>query len=106
MDLPQIWAIVDVLTGRPGVIRQEMMVGMSPREAEDMVVQMNVGDIRRGRSARVERSGVGQGPQHQNKKDSRESEPEAKDTGGLRPQDFRERARRRPVVLRVFRQQE
>ncbi|AID31540.1 hypothetical protein BFX40_28055 [Mesorhizobium sp. SEMIA 3007] len=55
MDLPQSWAIVDVFTGQPAVIRQKVMVGMSPREAEDMVVQMNVGDIRR--RERAERKG-------------------------------------------------
>ncbi|BAB49416.1 MULTISPECIES: hypothetical protein [Mesorhizobium] len=55
MDLPQSWAIVDVFTGQPAVIRQKVMVGMSPREAEDMVLQMNVGDIRR--RERAERKG-------------------------------------------------
>jgi hypothetical protein len=55
MDLPQSWAIVDVFTGQPAVIRQKVMVGMSPREAEDLVVQMNVGDVRR--RERAERKG-------------------------------------------------
>ena len=55
MDLPQSWAIVDVFTGQPAVIRPKVMVGMSPREAEDMVVQMNVGDVRR--RERAERKG-------------------------------------------------
>ena len=55
MDLPQSWAIVDVFTGQPAMIRQKVMVGMSPREAEDMVLQMNVGDIRR--RERAERKG-------------------------------------------------
>lgn len=55
MDLPQSWAIVDVFTGQPAVIRQKVMVGMSPREAEDMLVQMNVGDVRR--RERAERKG-------------------------------------------------
>lgn len=47
MDLPQSWAIIDVFTGQPAEIRQRLMVGMNPREAEDMVVQMNVRDIKR-----------------------------------------------------------
>ena len=55
MDLPQSWTIIDVFTGQPAVIRQKVMVGMGPREAEDMVVQMNVGDIRR--RERAERKG-------------------------------------------------
>ncbi|WP_281405650.1 hypothetical protein [Mesorhizobium sp. B2-4-19] len=28
MDLPQSWAIVDVFTGQPAVIRQKVMVGI------------------------------------------------------------------------------
>jgi hypothetical protein len=47
MELPQSWTIIDVFTGQPAVIRQRVMVGMSPREAEDMVVQMNVRDVKR-----------------------------------------------------------
>ena len=46
-ELPQSWSIIDVFTGQPAVVRQKVMVGMSPREAEDMVVQMNVRDVRR-----------------------------------------------------------
>ncbi|RVA43887.1 hypothetical protein EN929_29175, partial [Mesorhizobium sp. M7A.F.Ca.CA.004.11.1.1] len=42
MELPQSWSIIDVFTGQPAVVRQKVMVGMGPREAEDMVVQMNV----------------------------------------------------------------
>ena len=47
MELPQSWSIIDVFTGQPAVVRQKVMVGMSPRDAEDMVVQMNVRDVRR-----------------------------------------------------------
>jgi hypothetical protein len=47
MELPQSWTIIDVFTGQPAVVRQKVLVGMSPREAEDMVVQMNVRDVRR-----------------------------------------------------------
>ena len=47
MELPQSWTIVDVFTGQPAVIRQKGMVGMGPREAEDMVVQMNIRDVKR-----------------------------------------------------------
>lgn len=47
MELPQSWSIIDVFTGQPAVVRQKAMVGMSPRDAEDMVVQMNVRDVRR-----------------------------------------------------------
>lgn len=47
MELPQSWTIVDVFTGQPAVVRQKVMVGMSPREADDMVVQMNARDVRR-----------------------------------------------------------
>lgn len=47
MELPQSWTIVDVFTGQPAVVRQKVMVGMSPREAENMVVQMNMRDVRR-----------------------------------------------------------
>ncbi|QKC82591.1 hypothetical protein [Mesorhizobium sp. NZP2077] len=47
MELPQSWTIVDVFTGQPAVVRQKVMVGMSPREAEDMVAQMNMRDVRR-----------------------------------------------------------
>jgi len=47
MELPQSWTIIDVFTGQPAVIRQKAMVGMGPREAEDMVVQMNVRDVKR-----------------------------------------------------------
>jgi hypothetical protein len=47
MELPQSWTIVDVFTGQPAVVRQKVLVGMSPREAEDMVVQMNMRDVRR-----------------------------------------------------------
>ncbi|ESY76422.1 hypothetical protein NKI94_01700 [Mesorhizobium australicum] len=36
MDLPQGWAIIDVLTGQPAVLRQRVMVGMNPKNA-DMV---------------------------------------------------------------------
>ncbi|ESY78080.1 hypothetical protein NKI77_13525 [Mesorhizobium opportunistum] len=47
MELPQSWTIIDVFTGQPAVVRQRVMVGMSPRDAEDMVVQMNVRDVKR-----------------------------------------------------------
>jgi hypothetical protein len=47
MELPQSWTIIDVFTGQPAVVRQKVLVGMNPREAEDMVVQMNVRDVRR-----------------------------------------------------------
>jgi hypothetical protein len=47
MELPQSWSIIDVFTGQPAVVRQKVMVGMGPREAEDLVVQMNVGDVKR-----------------------------------------------------------
>lgn len=47
MELPQSWSIIDVFTGQPAVVRQKVMVGMGPREAEDMVVQMNVRDVKR-----------------------------------------------------------
>lgn len=47
MELPQSWSIIDVFTGQPAEVRQKVMVGMGPREAEDMVVQMNVRDVRR-----------------------------------------------------------
>ena len=47
MELPQSWTIVDVFTGQPAVVRQKVMFCMNPREAEDMVVQMNVRDVRR-----------------------------------------------------------
>ncbi|MBB6412529.1 hypothetical protein [Mesorhizobium sangaii] len=47
MELPQSWTIIDVFTGQPAVIRQKVMVGMGPREAEDMVAQMNVRDVKR-----------------------------------------------------------
>lgn len=46
-ELPQSWTIIDVFTGQPAVVRQRVMVGMSPRDAEDMVVQMNVRDVKR-----------------------------------------------------------
>jgi len=36
MELPQSWSIIDVFTGQPAVVRQKAMVGMSPRDAEDM----------------------------------------------------------------------
>jgi hypothetical protein len=32
-DLPQGWAIIDVFTGQPAVVRQRVMVGMSPQNA-------------------------------------------------------------------------
>lgn len=47
MELPQSWSIIDVFTGQPAVVRQKVMVGMGPREAEDMAVQMNVRDVKR-----------------------------------------------------------
>ncbi|KRB21933.1 hypothetical protein ASD99_06860 [Mesorhizobium sp. Root695] len=47
MELPQSWSIIDVFTGQPAVVRQKVMVGMGPREAEEMVVQMNVRDVKR-----------------------------------------------------------
>lgn len=47
MELPQSWTIIDVFTGQPAVVRQRVMVGMSLRDAEDMVVQMNVRDVKR-----------------------------------------------------------
>ncbi|RWO69947.1 MAG: hypothetical protein EOS17_12670 [Mesorhizobium sp.] len=47
MELPQSWSIIHVFTGQPAVVRQKVMVGMGPREAEDMVVQMNVRDVKR-----------------------------------------------------------
>ena len=47
MELPQSWTIIDVFTGQPAVVRQKVLVGISPREAEDMVVQMNVRDVKR-----------------------------------------------------------
>jgi len=47
MELPQSWTIVDVFTGQPAVVREKVMVGIGPREAADMVVQMNVRDVRR-----------------------------------------------------------
>lgn len=47
MELPQSWTIVDVFTGQPAVVRQRVMVGMSARDAEDMVVEMNVRDVKR-----------------------------------------------------------
>ena len=46
-ELPQSWSIIDVFTGQPAVVRQRVMVGMSPRDAEDMVAQMNVRDVKR-----------------------------------------------------------
>ncbi len=46
-ELPQSWSILDVFTGQPAVVRQKVMVGMSPRDAEDMVAQMNVRDVKR-----------------------------------------------------------
>ncbi|ESY66817.1 hypothetical protein LB577_14065 [Mesorhizobium sp. B283B1A] len=55
MELPQSWTIIDVFTGQPAVVRQRVMVGMSPRDAEDMVVQMNVRDVKR--RERAERKG-------------------------------------------------
>jgi hypothetical protein len=47
MEQQQSWSIVDVFTGEPATIGQRTMVGMRPREAQDMVLQMNVGDVRR-----------------------------------------------------------
>ena len=47
MELPQSWSIIDVFTGQPAVVRQKVMVGMGPREAEDTVVHMNVRDVKR-----------------------------------------------------------
>lgn len=41
MDLPQSWAIIDVFTGQPVVVRRRAMVGMSPRYADAMVDQMS-----------------------------------------------------------------
>ncbi|TPN45928.1 MULTISPECIES: hypothetical protein [unclassified Mesorhizobium] len=55
MELPQSWTIIDVFTGQPAVVRQRVMVGMSPRDAEDMVVQMNIRDVKR--RERAERKG-------------------------------------------------
>lgn len=46
-ELPQSWSIIDVFTGQPAVVRQRVMVGMSPRDAEDMVAQMNARDVKR-----------------------------------------------------------
>lgn len=46
-ELPQSWSIIDVFTGQPAVVRQRVMVEMSPRDAEDMVAQMNVRDVKR-----------------------------------------------------------
>lgn len=46
-ELSQSWSIIDVFTGQPAVVRQRVMVGMSPRDAEDMVAQMNVRDVKR-----------------------------------------------------------
>ncbi|TPL53690.1 hypothetical protein FJ942_19385 [Mesorhizobium sp. B2-4-2] len=51
MDLPQSWAIIDVFTGQPVVVRQRAMVGMSPRDANAMVDQMNVRDVERREKA-------------------------------------------------------
>ncbi|MER8811177.1 hypothetical protein NKI12_11305 [Mesorhizobium australicum] len=34
MDLPQGWAIIDVFTGQPAVVRPRVMVGMSPQNAK------------------------------------------------------------------------
>ncbi|AEH87550.1 hypothetical protein [Mesorhizobium opportunistum] len=55
MELPQSWTIIDVFTGQPAVVRQRVMVGMSSRDAEDMMVQMNVRDVKR--RERAERKG-------------------------------------------------
>ncbi|MBZ9983175.1 MULTISPECIES: hypothetical protein [unclassified Mesorhizobium] len=51
MDLPQSWAIIDVFTGQPVVVRQRAMVGMSPSDANAMVDQMNVRDVKRREKA-------------------------------------------------------
>ena len=50
-QLPQSWDIIDVFTGQPAVVRQKVMVGMSPRDAEGMVAQMNVRDVKRREKA-------------------------------------------------------
>ncbi|TPM94631.1 hypothetical protein [Mesorhizobium sp. B2-1-3A] len=47
MDLPQSWAIIDVFTGQPVEVRQRVMVGMNPRDANAMLDQMNVRDVKR-----------------------------------------------------------
>ncbi|TPJ35400.1 hypothetical protein FJ492_23250 [Mesorhizobium sp. B2-5-4] len=47
MDLPQSWAIIDVFTGQPAVVRQRVMVGMSPQDANALVDQMNIRDVKR-----------------------------------------------------------
>ncbi|RWC49930.1 MAG: hypothetical protein EOS55_04990 [Mesorhizobium sp.] len=47
MELPQSWSIIDVFTGQLAVVRQKVMVGMGAREAESMVVQMNIRDVKR-----------------------------------------------------------
>ena len=47
MELPQSWTIIDVFTGQPATIRQRVMVGMNARDANAMVDQMNVRDIKR-----------------------------------------------------------
>jgi hypothetical protein len=45
------WTIVDVFTGQPAVLKQRVMVGMSTRDADSMVIQMNVRDIKRREKA-------------------------------------------------------
>ena len=47
----QSWTIVDVFTGQPAVLKQRVMVGMSTRDADSMVIQMNVRDIKRREKA-------------------------------------------------------
>ncbi|TPL79052.1 hypothetical protein FJ941_20670 [Mesorhizobium sp. B2-3-13] len=51
MDLPQSWAIIDVFTGQPAVVRQRVMVGMSPQDANALVDQMNIRDVKRRKRA-------------------------------------------------------
>ncbi|WP_421916938.1 hypothetical protein [Mesorhizobium sp.] len=45
------WTIVDVFTGQPAVLKHRVMVGLSTRDADNMVVQMNVRDIKRREKA-------------------------------------------------------
>jgi hypothetical protein len=47
MDHQQSWSIVDVFTGQPVTVGPRVMVGMKPREAQDIVLQMNVRDVKR-----------------------------------------------------------
>ncbi|KAA3447820.1 hypothetical protein C7I87_24845 [Mesorhizobium sp. SARCC-RB16n] len=51
MEHPHSWTIFDVFTGEPAVVKQRIMVGMDTRDADAMVVQMNVRDIKRREKA-------------------------------------------------------